>query len=209
MRLTESECRRRSRPEFYTTKAAGKGTGLGLSVSLAIINQMKGWLNVYSEEGKGTSFRIYIPVLDKAGDVSVHTDDKTIHMNLYGEKNKRILLAEDNHSLRKMIVKALSGFGYDVVEAANGEEACKIAEKDSSFNFLITDMMMDGIDGVQLTQYCKRKMSGIKVIMMSGYSRQRTGINELEEGADIYYLQKPLDMGKLAAILSEQAVENE
>ena len=180
---------------FFTTKGVGKGTGLGLATVFGVVKQHQGWIEVYSEVGHGTTFRIYLPRLAKnaisnalsAGPVAMHGGDETI------------LLAEDDPTLRVSIRKALSQLGYRIVEAPTGALAIKVWEQNrDEIRLLLTDLVMpDGMTGKELAQRLRQENPELKVIYMSGYSAEVVGKDfPLKEGVN--FLTKPFPAAKLA-----------
>jgi PAS domain S-box-containing protein len=185
---------------FFTTKETGKGTGLGLATVFGIVQEHKGWINVYSEHGQGTTFRIYLPRLDRiSGQKSV-----TPAMELGRGGNETILLVEDKTSLRDIIKIALSRLGYRVLEAANGVEAIEIWKLHrDEIHLLFTDIMMpSGINGFELAAQLLETKPKLKVIYASGYSAEVAGKDlRLKEGVN--FLTKPFQTSKLAQIIRE------
>ena len=123
---------------FFTTKEVGKGTGLGLAVVYGIVKQHGGYINIYSEPGIGTTFKIFLPVTpDKAAPEGLTAPDKS-----YPEGgNETILLAEDNESLREMTISILEEFGYTVISAFDGEDAVvKFMEHKNRISLLLLDL---------------------------------------------------------------------
>jgi two-component system, cell cycle sensor histidine kinase and response regulator CckA len=180
---------------FFTTKEIGKGTGLGLATVFGIVQQHQGWVNVYSEVGKGTTFRIYLPRLQKA------SEQKTEHPaseTLRGGK-ETILLVEDDSYLRASIRMALTQLGYRVIEAISGIEALEIwKQHHGEIRLLLTDMVMPGgLTGKDLGDQLLKENPNLRVIYTSGYSAEvATKGFPLEEGVN--FLNKPFQAHKLA-----------
>lgn len=180
---------------FFTTKEVGKGTGLGLATVFGIVQQHKGWINVYSEVGRGSTFRIYLP--RQAED----TDTKFISAPAGSAVggNETILLVEDEPSLRLSLRTVLLRLGYRVLEAANGREALEVwRQHREEIRLLLTDMVMPGdLSGRDLADQILRENPKLKVIYSSGYSAEIT-TNDflLQEGVN--FLTKPFEAGKLA-----------
>jgi len=152
---------------FFTTKEQGKGTGLGLSTVYGVIKQSGGFIWVYSELGKGTSFKIYLPRVDQpaedagAGRVSTAAP----------RGSETVLLAEDEQEVREVAREFLESGGYTVLEANNGEEALRLAaEHKGTIDLLVTDMVMPGMTGQELARRLQKEGSSLGVIYMSGYS---------------------------------------
>ncbi|MBI2928249.1 MAG: PAS domain S-box protein [Verrucomicrobia bacterium] len=180
---------------FFTTKGVGKGTGLGLATVYGIVEQHAGWLEVSSEVGVGTTFRIYWPVAPQAGPRRAF---KPIETPVRGGTEK-ILLVEDEPSLRALTKVILQRHGYGVVEAGSGREAERLwTEAGGEFDLLLTDMVMpDGLNGRELAEKLQARKPSLKVMFASGYSLDLIGQGlVLREG--INFLQKPYTAAKLA-----------
>jgi PAS domain S-box-containing protein len=185
---------------FFTTKEVGKGTGLGLATVFGIIQQHQGWINVYSEVGKGTTFRIYLPRLSKTSEGKIATPTTE-----YGRGgNETILFVEDEPTLRSSVKTALSRLGYRVLDAINGVEALEIwnAKRDE-IQLVLTDMVMPGgINGMQLGERLLKDNPKLKIIYASGYSSEIVDKNfPLKEGVN--FLAKPFEMHKLAKTIRD------
>jgi len=158
---------------FYTTKDVGKGTGLGLATVFGIVQRHEGWINVTSEVGHGTTFRIYLPRL--AGMAAPKIAEKMPAPNPTG--NETILLVEDEAPLRVLVRKSLARQGYRVLEAPTGGKALAVwQEHRDDIRLLLTDLVMpDGMSGKELAQRLLRENPGLKVIYTSGYSTEVAG----------------------------------
>ena len=180
---------------FFTTKAVGKGTGLGLATVFGIVQQHQGWINVYSEAGQGTTFRIYFPRLTKASDKKANWSS----LASIRSGNETILLVEDDSSLRASIRIALSRFGYRVLEASNGPEALEVWKQHrAEIRLLLTDLVMPGgLTGKELGEQLLQQDPKLKVIYASGYSADSADKDfSMEEGVN--FLTKPFAVNKLA-----------
>ncbi len=151
---------------FFTTKPAGKGTGLGLSTVYGIVIQTGGHIEVSSNEGEGTSFRIYLPQLE-------HVEEKepTFPVPVVtGHGTETLLLVEDDSALRRLTKLMLTSQGYQVFEAANGQLAVdNFADKLDSVQLLVTDLMMPGISGLELAEQLIKVKPELRVLFLSGY----------------------------------------
>jgi nitrogen-specific signal transduction histidine kinase len=184
---------------FFTTKPIGKGTGLGLSTVFGIVRQHRGWLEVESEPGRGTTFRIFFGASRQPAEKSSAALDTTLCRG-----RETILVAEDEEALREMVVQVLKIQGYSVLEATSGHHALEVWDLASQpIDLLITDMIMPGkIMGGELAQSLKAKCPGLKVIYTSGYSPGMAGKDiSLLEGRN--FLPKPYSIGKLAQFVRE------
>ena len=190
---------------FFTTKDVGKGTGLGLATVFGIVQQHQGWINVYSEVGRGTIFRIYLPRLAaKSGQESGQPALATVR----GGK-ETILLVEDEGALRSSMHKALLQLGYHVLESVSGGEALKVWEQHRNrIDLLVTDMVMPGgVTGKDLAERFLKENPKLKVIYTSGYSVELAGRDfPLEEGVN--FLAKPFGADKLAQTVREKLDAN-
>jgi two-component system, cell cycle sensor histidine kinase and response regulator CckA len=165
---------------FFTTKELGKGTGLGLATVYGIIKQNHGYVGVSSEPGKGTSFEIYLPKVNEKPSGACET---VMLPCILG--TERLLLVEDEVVVRKLVSQTLKAQGYTVTEAVNGDEALKIAMRQSSaFDLVITDMVMPGMGGRDLGRKLREMWPDMPVLYMSGYTED-AAIRQggLEEGA--------------------------
>jgi len=179
---------------FYTTKSTGKGTGLGLSTVYGIVQQNKASINVISKPGKGTTFRIYWPT-SKISSRNEENDESKITLP---KGNETILLVEDDNNIRKITREFLIKLGYKVQHAASGEQAIEIIGKNSTqINLLITDVIMPGISGVELSKKVKEKYPNIGIIYTSGYSDDLP----IEDGfleKSVNFVQKPFSLSQLS-----------
>ncbi|MBI5560893.1 MAG: GAF domain-containing protein [Deltaproteobacteria bacterium] len=171
---------------FFTTKEVGKGTGLGLSIVYGIIKQHEGYINVYSEPGKGTSFKIYIPI-DKSGIFEAGIKEAALPRG----GTETILLAEDDPDARRLTKTMLEEYGYKVIEAVDGEDAVdKFNENSGKINLLVFDIVMPRKGGKDAYDDLRKIMPGVKVIFTSGYSGEiihRQGLI----GEKLDFLSKP------------------
>lgn len=184
---------------FFTTKELGKGTGLGLAMVYGIVKQSGGYIWVYSEVGRGTAFKVYLPRVERARPAGVHTNFD----GLAQRGSETILLAEDSEALRDIAREYLQSLGYTVIEASSGEQALQRAsELDGTIHLLLTDVIMPGISGRELADEILRKHPGVKILFTSGYTDDaivRHGV--LESGAS--FLQKPYRPRALARKIRE------
>lgn len=152
---------------FFTTKEIGKGTGLGLAVSYGIITQHDGYINVYSEPGAGTTFRVYLPLisLESEGERDLLPEESLVG------GTETILLAEDDEFVRNMTTRVLTEFGYKVITAVDGEEAVQLfAEFGEKIDLLLFDLIMPKQNGKEALDAIRKVRPGIKVIFSSGYA---------------------------------------
>ena len=184
---------------FFSTKAEGEGTGLGLSTVYGIIQQHNGWINVWSEKGKGSIFRIYLPALmEKAGEVKAQSEP----LKDYRGDGERVILVEDETGVREYIARVLKENGYHVVQAAGAEEALALFDTDSDFDLVFSDIVLTGMNGIQMVEEMLKIRPDIRVLFSSGYTDERTRLNELRERG-FYFLQKPYVIIKLLKAVRE------
>lgn len=173
---------------FFTTKEAGKGTGLGLSVVYGIIKQHNGYIQVYSEPGMGTSFKLYLPLIEPF----TARAEKSTEIVLSAGGGETILLAEDNEALRETMVMILQEFGYDVITAVDGDDAVKkFQEHKDGLQLLLFDLIMPKKNGKEAFDEIAKLDPNIAVIFLSGYAsdevRRRLAIEN-----DAFVLSKPV-----------------
>jgi len=183
---------------FFTTKAEGSGTGLGLATVYGVIKQSGGWIWVYSEPGKGTTFRIYLP---KISAPAVQQAAPAKPQELGGSET--ILVVEDQDAVRKFTVAALQGYGYQVLQASCGADAVTLCrEYREPIHLMVTDVVMPGMDGRELSRQAAPLRPKMKVLYMSGYTANviaRQGV--LDPGTA--YISKPFIPSTLAAKVRE------
>ena len=172
---------------FFTTKEKGKGTGLGLATVYGVVKQSGGFIWVYSEIGKGSSFKIYLPRVDEPV-------EETEAQQLLGQLprgTETVLLAEDEQDVREVAREFLESAGYRVLEARDGAEALRVASAENdAIDVLVTDMVMPGMTGQDVARQLQRRRAGLRVIYMSGYSEQAAGEAAKTKGSSIV-LAKP------------------
>jgi two-component system cell cycle sensor histidine kinase/response regulator CckA len=179
---------------FFSTKGVGKGTGLGLSTSLAIVKSHGGFINVYSERGKGTTFRICLPATPGES----HPAVEGLHVEPPLGQGETILVVDDEASLREIAKETLEASGYHALTAADGSEAVvAYARSGSSIAAVLTDMKMPIMDGLATTRALKRIDPNVKVIITSGLG-DSTDIPS-EGGVPYEFLSKPYTAEKLLA----------
>ncbi len=184
----DEETRKRIFEPFFTTKEVGKGTGLGLAVVYGIIKQHDGFINVYSEPGKGTAFRIYLPII-----AAVAMEETTAQKKEAPARGtETVLLAEDDEALRKLSRTVLTQYGYTVIEAVDGEDAVrKFRENKDRIQLLLFDLIMPKMNGKEACDEIRKIRPDMKVLFVSGYApdivRQKAA---LEKGAHLVF--KPI-----------------
>jgi PAS domain S-box-containing protein len=185
---------------FFTTKELGKGTGLGLATCYGIVKQSGGNIWVYSEKGQGTTFKIYLPRVDRKAETLPRRDE----VGYLPGGTETVLLVEDEPSVRDIAARILREQGYRVLEAATGEEAVRFAKEkgDEQIRLLVTDLVMPEMGGRELADRLMAVYSDIKVLFFSGYTDEavvRHGM--LDTGAA--FLQKPFSPAALTRKVRE------
>jgi PAS domain S-box-containing protein len=184
---------------FYTTKETGKGTGLGMSIVFGIIRQHQGFIKCYSELGYGTTFRVYIPLAEyEQSDVT--TSPKAL---LPKGGTETILLAEDDPGVRKLTVSLLTQFGYDVIEAVDGDDVVeKYSANQDKVHLILSDVIMPKKNGKEAMDEISRINAHVKVLFSSGYTAEfmeGRGIS----GADVDFISKPVQPMELLQKIRE------
>ncbi|OQX56398.1 MAG: hypothetical protein B5M53_01715 [Candidatus Cloacimonas sp. 4484_209] len=174
---------------FFTTKEVGKGMGLGLSATYGIIKQHNGWLDVESEQGKGTNFKIYFPSYTPV--TKRHTRKTNINKVSFPSSGKRILLVEDEELVRDIIARTLTDSGYKVFAASDAESAINIfLEQNGAFDLIFSDVVMPGKNGLEMAQELLSHKKELKILFSSGYIDDRSRRKLIEEKG-FNFLAKP------------------
>ncbi len=199
----DENTRQRIFEPFFTTKEVGKGTGLGLAIVYGIIKQHKGFINVYSEKGKGSTFRIYLPLIS--------IKDVKLVERIFTEHEKgtgTLLLVEDEDDVRNSLTEMLEDFGYDILTAKNGKEAIELfSENKDKILLCIIDLIMPGLNGKETFIEIKKIKGDAKAIFLSGYTADiihRKGL--LDEGLE--FLSKPVTPSLLSHKIKEVIQKN-
>ena len=179
---------------FFTTKEIGKGTGLGLSVIYGIVTSHKGHLRVNSKPREGSAFEVYLPLAEGlAGPFQSPPDSQEAPRGA-----ATILLVEDSPEVRRLMRDILTGLGYFVLEAADGQLALTLAENHPGrIDMLVTDLVMPGLGGLELARRLTATRGEMGVLYVSGYADQQTAAGALQDPA-AGYLQKPFALTELA-----------
>lgn len=184
---------------FFTTKDISKGTGLGLSVVYGVVKQSYGHISVISELGKGSTFSIYLPYINKP-------EDKQIQSHRFRHnphRKKTIMLVEDNESVRQCLAQILQKNRFDILQAENGDQAIQIALQNiQPIDLLITDIIMPKMNGKELSDQMKILFPHLAIIYMSGYPLDIISQHGIQE-EDISFLQKPFPEENLIQLIDE------
>ncbi len=185
---------------FFTTKPTGKGTGLGLATCQTIVQQSGGHIDVYSELGKGTTFKIYFPRVEQPLDVVA----KPTRTGPLPRGTETLLVVEDDPSVRHLARRVLEAQGYEVLSASNGQDALQVARehKGSPIRLVVTDVVMPLMGGKVMAEWLKITYPDLKVLFTSGYTDGAiTQHGVLEAGVE--FLHKPYTPAILAGKVRE------
>jgi len=190
---------------FFTTKEVGKGTGLGLSTVYGIVKQTGGFIFPESELGKGTTFRIYLPVYvetaaDQAANATQATKDDKVKQGMSVKDltgKAKVLLVEDEDAVRMFASRALKTKGYTVYEAESGVKALQLIEEEGiEVDLIVSDVVMPQMDGPTLINRLRERDKQIKIIFISGYAEDAFRKNL--DAKDVNFLPKPFSLKQLA-----------
>ena len=185
---------------FFTTKEVGKGTGLGLATVYGIVKQHQGWVDVESEVGKGTSFKVYLPCSTQAP--KPH-EEAPVEKPM-GGGTETILVVEDEAPVRDLVCRLLSRQGYKILQAESGLKALEVWKNNApAIDLLLTDLVMpDRVNGRELAEKLWADRPDLKVIFTSGYSADAVG-KDFVIGRGLNYLQKPYPPQKLTVMVRQ------
>jgi signal transduction histidine kinase/ActR/RegA family two-component response regulator len=183
---------------FFTTKAIGKGTGLGLSMVFGFIKQSGGHIKIYSEEGYGTTIKLYLPRAD--GTTAAAPPEQA--PDIVGGR-ETVLVVEDDELVRRFVISSLVSLGYQIYTAASAAEALEMVRQGLAFDVLFTDVVLGtGLNGRQLAEQMERIRPGVKVLYTSGYTENAI-VQQARLDAGIHLLTKPYRRAELAKALRE------
>ncbi len=187
---------------FFTTKERGKGTGLGLSTVYGIVTQHGGGITVYSEPGRGTTFRIYLPALAEVAAADLAGPDQVAPVAPRG-RGETVLVVEDCDAVRKVACSMLDQLGYRALGAADGEQGLEVARAHGArIDLLLTDVVLPRLNGKEVATRLCQERPGLPVVYMSGYAADVV----VHDGAidqGVHFIQKPLTLGLLARKVRE------
>ena len=188
---------------FFTTKKRSKGTGMGLSVVYGIVQNHNGFIQVTSEEGKGTAFKVYIPAVDSK--VKTQKKEKKINlrkMDLKGNK-ENILIVEDEKGVLELIEDILEKYNYKYISAETGEEAENLFNSNKEkIDLIISDIILTDTNGIKLVDKFKNVKKNVKVILTSGYSNEKF-LHEKMNEKGYYFIQKPFSLKELGYLVKK------
>lgn len=193
------EVRDRIFEPFFTTKERGKGSGMGLATVYGIVRQHGGFIHVYSEPGQGTLFHVYLPVMESlAADFAQRAATENKPKDLHGTET--ILLAEDHDSIRELTRQSLTRLGYQVLAAADGRQALRLAELERP-DLAVLDVVMPHMGGAATAARLLQQMPGLPILFTSGFSENAN--NAVAQVPGSHYLQKPYGPTSLASTIRE------
>jgi CheY-like chemotaxis protein len=174
---------------FFTTKEKGKGTGLGLSTSYGIVKQLGGHIDVYTEVGHGTTFKIYLPRVNVTGRLTAVSKEAS---EILPGGTETVLVVEDKREVRDAVTGILNEYGYRVLESENGMEALVVSKmyENERIHLLLTDVVMPRVSGQELASQILTSRPDIKIIFMSGYTDDAIAQDGVISSG-IHFLQKP------------------
>ena len=189
---------------FFTTKGIGKGTGLGLATVHGIVKQHRGWMEVESEPGRGSTFSAYIPASEGTSSAPLETKEVAPDLG----RGETLLVVEDEERLRAGTIEVLRHHGYRVVEAVSGPDALRQWEKHRErIDLLVTDMVMPaGMNGRELLERLRADRPGLKAIICTGYTHDSV-VSENERAGLTTFLRKPFDMPRLLTVVRRRLDE--
>jgi CheY-like chemotaxis protein len=184
---------------FFTTKEVGKGTGLGLSMVYGFVKESRGMIDVSSEVGKGSVFKIFLPRTGAPATTNVVSELKSAVVRA----GATILVVDDDLAVRKTVVAQLGSFGYKIIEAGAPAEALAILDRNEPFDLLFTDIVMPGgLSGIDLARMARERRADLKVLLTSGFPDLKRQHGADEKNADVI-LSKPYRRSELQQAIGD------
>jgi CheY-like chemotaxis protein len=190
-----TEVMERAFEPFFTTKPTGSGTGLGLSMVYGFAKQSSGHLQLYSEPGKGTTVRLFLPRAEDGRDSNLNIDRGAENITPPGG-TETVLVVEDDARVRRVTVSRLQTLGYTVIEAANGFDAFRVMEEGHAVALLFSDVAMPGMNGDELARKIRQRWPRVKILLTSGFSEPYAAEREIGAGAE--WLKKPYTASEMS-----------
>jgi len=184
---------------FFTTKPLGQGTGLGLSMIYGFVQQSRGHVVIDSEEGRGTTIRLFLPRHIGALEEAVVAEDNISAPTGTGET---VLVIEDDPAVRLLVMQVLEELGYQAIETADGRQAVPILQSSRHLDLLISDVGLPGLNGRQLAEIAREQRPGLPILFMTGYARQAADQAEFLEGG-MEIISKPFAIEQLGRRIGE------
>jgi PAS domain S-box-containing protein len=191
------EVLRHAAEPFFTTKGAGRGSGLGLSMVYGFIKQSGGHISIYSEEGLGTTVKLYLPRADAGEEVEQESKSESISRG----RGELVLVVEDDKDVRILAIKLLDSLGYRIIDAADAETAISVFEAGRKIDLVLSDVILPGgVNGPAFVQAARKHQPGLKVVFVSGYPAEAATRNGLLDPETVL-LGKPFQRRELATAL--------
>lgn len=183
---------------FFTTKSKGRGSGLGLSMVYGIVQMHGGFIDIYTEEGEGSSFIVYLPALDEISGYAEYTAKNEVY-----KWDGTVLVIDDEHIIRDVAAELLSVLGFNVITASDGNDGVEVFRKNSGIiKFVILDMIMPGMTGLETFMEIKKIREDVKVLLSSGFRNDERIQTALELGVE-GFLQKPYSMEQFSEAVNK------
>ena len=179
---------------FFTTKPTGQGTGLGLSQVYGFVRQSGGAVKIESKPNEGTTVRLYLPGIDRIANAESNAV-KAAPADFGTIRRRRVLIVEDQEDIRLQIVEVVEDMGCDVTQATDGPEGLRQIQADASFDLLITDVGLPGLNGRQLADAARERTPHMPVLLITGYAGN--ALNSAQLGPGIEVLRKPFSLDAL------------
>jgi CheY-like chemotaxis protein len=188
---------------FFTTKPIGQGTGLGLSMIYGFARQSEGHARIYSEPGLGTTFKLYLPRY-AGSEEEAEVPAEALTKEQHGGSGEIVLVVEDEHSVRDLVVDVLRDLGYHALEAVDGPSGLAMIQSGTRIDLMITDVGLPGLNGRQLADEARRLRPGLKILFMTGYAESAAiASGFLEPGMEM--ITKPFALEAMAARIRSMA----